>query len=152
VVQRTLQSAVTVDGVITGAIPRGLCVFLGVGPGDDEAIADKLASRIATLRIFPDDDGRMNLDVAQAGGEVLAISQFTLFADTSRGHRPSFLKAAPPDQAARLYDAFVDALRKAGLTVATGVFGAHMDIDVRNDGPVTLVLTSGEDAWPADAG
>jgi len=115
-------------------------------------IAQRLAGRVATLRIFPDAAGRMNLDLAQSAGAVLVVSQFTLHADTSRGHRPSFVRAAAPGQAERLCDAFVAALRDRDLQVATGRFGAHMDVELVNDGPVTLVLSSGEDAWPADAG
>ena len=152
VVQRSKRAAVAVDGDVVGEIPAGLVVFLGVGPDDTVAIAQRLASRVATLRIFPDDAGKMNLDVGQSGGQVLAISQFTLFADASRGHRPSFVKAGAPQQATELYEAFVAALRAIGVTVATGKFGEHMDIEVHNDGPVTIVLTSGEENWVTDAG
>ena len=112
----------------------------------------RLAGRVATLRVFADDAGRMNLDLAQAGGSVLVVSQFTLHADTSRGHRPSFIRAAAPGEAERLYGVFVEALRDRGLAVETGRFGAHMEVELVNDGPVTLVLTSGEGAWEADAG
>ena len=150
--QRVRQARVTVAGEVTGAIELGLCVLLSVGPKDDEAIAGRLARRVATLRIFADDAGRMNLDVRQAGGAVLVVSQFTLHADTSRGHRPSFIGAAPPDVANRLYEAFAAVLRVLDLQVATGSFGAHMDVELCNDGPVTLVLSSGEEPWEADAG
>lgn len=150
--QRVSHARVTVEAEVTGAIERGLCVLLSVGPGDDETVAGRLARRVATLRIFPDDAGRMNLDVRQAGGAVLVVSQFTLHADTSRGHRPSFIGAAPPDLANRLYDAFAAVLRVLDLPVATGRFGAHMDVELCNDGPVTLVLSSGEQHWNADAG
>lgn len=143
---------VTVDTEVTGAIERGLCVLVSVGPGDDEAVAGRLARRVATLRVFPDDAGRMNLDVRQAGGAVLVVSQFTLHADTSRGHRPSFIGAAPPDLANRLYEAFAAVLRVLDLEVATGRFGAHMQVELSNDGPVTLVLSSAEGPWEADAG
>jgi D-tyrosyl-tRNA(Tyr) deacylase len=152
VVQRTSRASVRVAGAVIGEIGAGLLVLLGVGPGDDDAVAERLAARIATLRIFPDAGRRMNLDLVQTGGAVLLISQFTLCADTSNGHRPSFMRAAPPDQAQRLCDAFASALRARNLPVSTGEFGAHMDVELVNDGPVTLVLTSGEDAWDADAG
>ncbi len=152
VVQRVSRAKVVVDSKAVGAIGEGLCVLLSVGPSDDEAVAERFAGRVATLRIFPDSDGRMNLDLAAAGGEVLAVSQFTLHADTSRGHRPSFIRAASPERAEELYDAFVTALRALGHHVETGHFGAHMDVDLVNDGPVTLVLTSGEPDWRADAG
>ena len=135
-----------------GAIAAGLCVLLSVGPADDEAVAERFAGRIAGLRIFPDGDGRMNLDLAASGGDVLVVSQFTLHADASRGHRPSFTRAAPPEQADALYQAFVAELRRLGHRVETGRFGAHMTVDLANDGPVTLVLTSAEPDWPADAG
>ena len=152
VVQRVSRASVRVDGETVGEVGAGLCVLLSVGPGDDAARARHLAGRVATLRIFADDAGRMNIDLAQAGGQILVVSQFTLHADTSRGHRPSFIGAAPPAQARELCDVFVEALRERGLAAATGVFGAHMEVELCNDGPVTLVLSSGEDPWPADAG
>jgi D-tyrosyl-tRNA(Tyr) deacylase len=152
VVQRVSRAAVTVGGETVGSIGSGLCVLLSIGPDDDAAVAHRLAGRVATLRIFPDGDGRMNRDLAAAGGAVLVVSQFTLHADTSRGHRPSFIRAAAPDQAMRLCETFVSALRDLGHAVETGRFGAHMDVELVNDGPVTLVLSSGEPDWPADAG
>jgi D-tyrosyl-tRNA(Tyr) deacylase len=152
VVQRTARAAVRVEGSTVGEIGAGLLVLLGVGPDDTDASADRLAGRVATLRIFPDNTGRMNLDIARAGGAILVISQFTLHADTGRGHRPSFIGAAPAEQAERLYLRFVDQLRARGTAVATGRFGAHMDVELVNDGPVTLVLTSDEGPWEADAG
>jgi D-tyrosyl-tRNA(Tyr) deacylase len=152
VVQRVSRAKVDVDSETVGSIDGGLCVLLSVGPDDDLAVAQRFASRIATLRVFPDADGRMNLDLAASGGSVLVVSQFTLHADTSRGHRPSFIRAAPPERASALYEAFVAAMRDLGLHVETGRFGAHMDLDLVNDGPVTLVLTSAEPDWPADAG
>ncbi len=152
VVQRTARAAVRVAGAITGEIGTGLLVLLGVGPDDNDSCADRLASRVAGLRIFPDLEGRMNCDLTQAGGALLVVSQFTLLADTSRGHRPSFIRAAPPEQGERLYTRFVETLRSRGLRVATGEFGAHMDVELVNDGPVTLVLTTGEGPWEADAG
>jgi D-aminoacyl-tRNA deacylase len=152
VVQRVSRAAVRVDGVVVGSIGPGLCVLLSVGPGDDVEISRHLAARIAGLRIFPDDAGRMNRDVAAASGSVLVVSQFTLHANTSRGHRPSFIGAADPGRAERLYEVVIDAFRSLGLEVAGGSFGAHMEVELVNDGPVTLVLTSGEEPWPADAG
>jgi D-tyrosyl-tRNA(Tyr) deacylase len=152
VVQRVSQAAVRVDGEVVGSIGRGLCVLLGAGPEDDERSARHLAERIATLRIHADEQGRMNLDLAAVSGEILVVSQFTLYADTTRGHRPSFIKAGPPELGERLYGVFCDALRERGLPVATGRFGAHMEVSLTNDGPVTVVLSSGEPPWVADAG
>jgi D-tyrosyl-tRNA(Tyr) deacylase len=151
-VQRVSRAGVQVGGDTVGSIGAGLCVLLSIGPDDDEAVAVRFAGRIATLRIFPDTDGRMSLDLATAGGAILVVSQFTLHADTSRGHRPSFIRAAQPERAAQLCDAFVAALRDRGHEVETGTFGAHMDVELVNDGPVTLVLTGAEPDWPADAG
>jgi D-tyrosyl-tRNA(Tyr) deacylase len=152
VVQRVSSARVEVGGVVVGSIGSGTLVLLAIGKGDDEACAAHLAERVATLRIHEDANGRMNLDLATAGGAALVVSQFTLYADTSRGHRPSFLDAAPPVLAEQLCGAFCTALRERGVTVAEGAFGAHMDVIVTNDGPVTIVLSSGEPAWPADAG
>ena len=152
VVQRVSRASVDVDSQTVGAIEAGLCVLLSVGPDDDEAVAQRFANRITTLRIFPDGEGRMNVDLMASGGAVLVVSQFTLHADTSRGHRPSFIRAAPPRQAEALYEAFVAALRLRGHHVETGRFGAHMAVDLVNDGPVTLVLSSAEPDWTADAG
>lgn len=152
VVQRVLSASVVVDFEVVGAIGRGLLVLLGVGPDDSDATAVRLAARIRGLRIFADEERRMNLDVAQAGGGILVVSQFTLYGDASRGHRPSFIGAAPPELAERLVGVAVDALRDHGVEVATGRFGAPMDVSLVNDGPVTLVLTSGEGPWAADAG
>jgi len=152
VVQRVSRAAVRVDGAELGAIGRGLCVLLSVAPGDTAATAAHLADRVATLRIHSDSEGKMNLDAAAIGAAVLVVSQFTLHADTSRGHRPSFIGAGPPDLAATLCDAFAAQLRGRGLEVATGRFGAQMDVELVNDGPVTIVLSSGEPPWQADAG
>jgi D-aminoacyl-tRNA deacylase len=152
VVQRTARAAVAVEGSTVGEIGPGLLVLLSVGSSDDDAVATRLAGRVATLRIFEDGAGRMNLDLAQTGGSALVVSQFTLHADTSRGHRPSFLRAGAPEEAERLCAVFVAALRGRGLSVQTGRFGAHMEVELVNDGPVTIVLTSGEEAWRADAG
>lgn len=152
VVQRVRAARVRVGGEIVGEIGRGVCVLLGAGPDDDRASARHLAERVATLRIHADQAGRMNLDLHAAGGSALVISQFTLYAETSRGHRPSFLRAAPPEQAEPLCAAFSEALRNRGITVAEGRFGAAMAVEMANDGPVTIVLTSGEGPWAADAG
>jgi D-tyrosyl-tRNA(Tyr) deacylase len=152
VVQRTTRASVRVDGSTVGEIGTGVLILLGVGREDDDDSADRLASRVAGLRIFADADGRMNRDLTQVGGALLVVSQFTLFADASKGHRPSFIGAAPPEQGERLYSRFVERLRGMGLPVATGVFGAHMEVELVNDGPVTLVLTAGEGPWKADAG
>lgn len=152
VVQRVSSAKVDVNGAQVGSIGAGVVVLLGIGREDDAARARHLAARVATLRIHEDDDGRMNLDLSAAGGEVMVVSQFTLYADTSRGHRPSFLDAAPPALAEPICSAFCEALRERGMVVAEGVFGAHMDVALVNDGPVTIVLSSGESAWPADAG
>jgi D-tyrosyl-tRNA(Tyr) deacylase len=152
VVQRVSRASVRVSGETVGSIGAGLCILLSIGPDDDATTAERLAGRIATLRIFPDANGRMNRDLAGIDGAALVVSQFTLHADTSRGHRPSFVKAAAPELAAQLCETFVAALRALGHTVETGRFGAHMDVEIINDGPVTLVLTSGEPDWPADAG
>ena len=152
VVQRVTHAEVRVDGEVVGAVGPGFCVLLGCGPADDEATVRHLAGRVATLRILADEAGRMNRDLAATGGEVLVVSQFTLYADTSRGHRPSFVSAGPPELAERLCEVFCDSLRERGLRVATGRFAAHMRVALENDGPVTLVLSSGEPPWPADAG
>lgn len=142
VIQRVSKASVTVDGAVVGQIGRGLLVLLGVGAGDAAADARQLAEKIANLRIFADDEGRFNRSALDIGGAALVVSQFTLYADTRRGRRPSFSGAALPEAAAPLVDGFVAALRERGLPVSTGVFGAHMDVDLRNDGPVTIILDS----------
>jgi D-tyrosyl-tRNA(Tyr) deacylase len=142
VIQRVTKASVTVDNQVVGKIGRGLLTLLGIGGGDVRDDVALLADKIASMRIFPDEDGRFNRSVLDIGGEVLVVSQFTLYADTRRGRRPSFAAAAPPEVAAPLVDAFVAALRARGLVVASGVFGAHMYVDLQNDGPVTLVLDS----------
>lgn len=139
-------------GGVTGSIASGLCVLLAVGPGDNAETVRHLAERIAKLRVFGDAAGKMNLDITAAEGSVLVVSQFTLYADSSRGHRPSFAGAAAPKLAAELCDLFVEALRERGLRVATGAFGADMDLEVVADGPVTIVLSGDEPPWEADAG
>jgi len=136
------EASVTVEGTVVGAITHGLLVFLGVGSGDTSADARYLAKKIAKLRIFPDDQGKMNLDVQEVGGQILVVSQFTLYGDCRRGRRPSFSGAAAPDVAETLYQEFVAELQAEGITVATGVFQAHMDVSLINDGPVTLIVSS----------
>jgi D-tyrosyl-tRNA(Tyr) deacylase len=131
---------VRVDGQITGRTGRGLVVLLGVGVGDTERDADFLAEKIASLRIFPDEAGKMNLSVEQVGGGLLVVSQFTLYGDCRRGRRPSYTQAAPPEVASALYDYFVQRIRERGIEVATGIFQAMMEVDFVNDGPVTLLL------------
>jgi D-tyrosyl-tRNA(Tyr) deacylase len=140
VVQRVSRASVTIDGRLTGSIERGLLVLLGVGKQDTMERVTWMADKIAGLRIFADDDGKMNRDLAAAGGAVLVVSQFTLYGDATKGRRPSFVDAAPPELAIPLYEAFIAALRGRGLTVATGEFGAMMDVALVNDGPVTLIL------------
>ena len=142
VVQRVKQARVTVAGETTGEIAQGLLVLLGVRQNDTEAAADYLADKIAGLRIFEDDTGRMNRAVAEIGGAVLVVSQFTLFGDVRRGKRPSFDAAAPPEQARRLYEYFVERLRAAGLRCETGRFQEMMLVELVNDGPVTILLDS----------
>jgi len=123
-----------------GEIGRGFCVLLGVARGDGEEEVGRLAGKVTRLRIFPDDDGRFDRSIADVGGAALVVSQFTLIADTAKGNRPSFADAAPPEQAKPLYLRFCDELRALGLPVETGVFGAQMQLELVNDGPVTIVL------------
>ena len=140
VVQRVTEAEVTVDGSVVGAIGPGLCVLVGVTHDDTAAEADKLASKLFHLRVFDDDDGVMNRSLADAGGAALVVSQFTLYGDTSRGRRPSWVAAARPEQAEPLVDGVVRALRGLGAEVATGRFRADMRVALVNDGPVTLVV------------
>jgi len=139
-VQRVARAAVTVDGEVVGAIGPGLCVLVGVTHDDTAEAADKLARKLWELRIVADEDGVMNRSVADTSGELLVISQFTLYGDTRKGRRPSWNQAARPEVAEPLVDRVVAALRALGATVATGVFGAHMDVELVNDGPVTLLV------------
>ena len=142
VLQRVSAAGVTVAGRSVGEIGAGLLVLLGVAAGDGEADARYLAEKTARLRIFEDADGRMNLSLTETGGEVLVVSQFTLLADCRQGRRPSFTRAAPPAAAASLYETYVGRLRELGLTVATGVFQAMMEVRLVNQGPVTILLDS----------
>ena len=141
VVQRVLRARVVVRGETVGASGPGLCVLLGVAAGDEVSDARHLAEKVARLRIFENDAGKFDLSLLDVGGEALVVSQFTLIADTSKGNRPSFSDAAPPERAEPLYDAFCRALSELGLRVETGVFGARMQLELVNDGPVTLVLS-----------
>jgi D-tyrosyl-tRNA(Tyr) deacylase len=140
VLQRVTHASVSVDGEVVGSIGPGLLVLLGVANGDSEEKAERLSAKIAELRIFTDDEGRFNRSLIESGGEALVVSQFTLFADVRKGRRPSFIAAAPPELAEPLCQSVVEALRELGVHVETGRFGAHMLVDLENDGPVTLVL------------
>jgi D-aminoacyl-tRNA deacylase len=140
VVQRVSRARVTVDGDVVGEIGRGLCVLVGVTHDDDREVARRLADKVWKVRIMPDDDGRMNRSVGETTGEILVVSQFTLYGDTRKGRRPSYVDAARPEHAEPLVALVVDSLRSLGATVATGRFGAHMDVDLVNDGPVTVLL------------
>lgn len=142
VVQRVSQSRVTVDGAVTGEIKRGLMVLLGVAEGDTEKDAEYMANKISGLRIFMDDEDKMNLSVKDIGGDILAVSQFTLLGDVRKGKRPSFSNAARPDIANELYQKFIEFLRNDGMHVEEGVFQTHMMVDLTNDGPVTILLDS----------
>jgi D-aminoacyl-tRNA deacylase len=140
VVQRVAEARVLVDGEVMGEIGPGLCVLLGVARDDDEAAAERLAAKVARLRIFENEDGRFDRSVLDAGSSALVVSNFTLLGDTAKGNRPSFTDAAPPEEAERLYGAFCSELRKLGATVETGSFGARMRVELANDGPVTITL------------
>ncbi len=142
VVQRVSEASVTVDGKMIGEIARGFLILLGVEVGDGEAQARWLAEKIAGLRLFEDADGKMNLALSDVGGAVLVVSQFTLLGDCSKGRRPSFVRAAPPEEANRLYEFFSQVMREQGLTVANGQFQADMKVRLCNDGPVTLLVES----------
>lgn len=140
VVQRVRHGQVMVDGKMIAKIGRGLVILLGIGPQDDLEMAQTMARKIALLRIFEDEQGKMNLSLLDVGGEAIVVSQFTLYADTRKGNRPSFTDAAPPDLASPLVDAFAENLRQQGIPVQCGQFGAHMLVTIENDGPVTILL------------
>ena len=142
VLQRVTQASVTVDGAVVGTIAKGLLVLVGVAKGDEESDGLYLAEKIRTLRIFSDEQGKMNRSLADIGGAVLLVSQFTLLGRTANGRRPSFDEAAPPGEARRLYEQLATDLRAHGTPVETGVFAAHMQVSLLNDGPVTFVLDS----------
>lgn len=146
VIQRVLNSSVSVDGEIKGSIGKGFNVLLGVMQGDGEAQAQLLAAKISKLRVFEDENGKMNRGITDIGGEILVISQFTLCADIKKGNRPSFTDSAPPDEANRLYEYFCSKLLENGVSkVETGVFAADMKVEIMNDGPVTIVMDT--DIW-----
>lgn len=142
VLQRVIQASVTVDGAVVGTIAKGLLVLVGVAKGDEASDGRYLVEKIRTLRIFPDDQGKMNRSLADVGGAVLLVSQFTLLGRAAHGRRPSFDDAAPPGEAKRLYEQLAADLRAQGTPVETGVFAAHMHVSLLNDGPVTFVLDS----------
>ena len=142
VIQRTIRSSVTSEGTETGRIGAGLTVLLGVGRDDDEKDVVYMADKILNLRIFEDEEGKMNQSLLQTGGEMLVVSQFTLYGDARHGRRPSFTAAAPPDSANRLYEEFVQYVEKQGVRVATGIFQTEMVVSLDNHGPVTILLDS----------
>ncbi|MCM3568434.1 D-aminoacyl-tRNA deacylase [Neobacillus mesonae] len=142
VLQRSKEAKVTVNGEITGQITKGLVLLVGVTHDDREEDAAYLADKIPNLRIFEDKNEKMNLSLLDVGGEILSVSQFTLYGDTRKGRRPSFIEAARPEQAIQIYDTFNRLLREKGIKVETGIFGAMMDVQLTNDGPVTLIVES----------
>jgi len=142
VLQRVSRARVSVDGEVIGAIGRGLLLLVGVGRGDDPSDAEKLAEKVAGLRVFEDDAGKTNLALDDVDGEVLVVSQFTLYGDVRKGRRPSWTDAEDPDAAAEAVEAFARALERRGIEVTRGVFGAHMEVELANDGPFTLLLGS----------
>lgn len=144
VVQRVLSANLKVDGELISEIGKGLVVFLGIGQGDDEKALEKLGQKIAKLRIFEDEQGKMNLSIKDISGEILLVSQFTLYADCKHGNRPSFITAEKPEEANKLYQDMKTLFEKEDISVKMGVFGADMKIDALNDGPVTIILNSDE--------
>jgi len=140
VLQRVSKASVTIDGRVAGAVGRGFCLLVGFTHGDTAEQVDWMAEKVFGLRLFADVEGKMNLGLAEVRGAVLVISQFTLYGDATKGRRPSFIDAARPETAIPLYERFVAALRSRGLDVATGEFGADMQVEIHNDGPVTLIL------------
>ena len=145
VIQRVTEASVSVDGKVVGRIGPGMVVLLGVGEDDSEKEVSYVAEKISGLRIFEDSSGRMNLSIEDTGGEILAISQFTLYGDTRKGRRPSYVRAAGGDSARRFYELFIAKLTERGIQVETGVFGARMDVHMVNCGPVTLLVDSSKD-------
>ena len=140
VVQRVIHASVTIDEKVVGAIEQGFLVLIGVSDSDTKEIADKMIKKMLGLRIFEDENGKTNRSLADVGGELLVVSQFTLYADCKKGNRPNFLNAAPPEQATHLYEYFVECCRELTGQVETGSFGAHMQVDLCNDGPFTIML------------
>ncbi len=144
ILQRVQKASVTVDNEVVGSINQGLVVFLGCGEGDTEVELDYIVEKSVNLRIFSDEDGRMNHSLLDLDAEMLVVSQFTLYANTKKGRRPSFVDAMKPRPAEVLYEGFVDTVRSRGVSVETGVFGAMMDVELINDGPVTIILDTDE--------
>lgn len=142
IIQRVTKGSVTVNNEIVGKVGKGFVVFLGVGQEDDEEDAQYISKKIANMRIFEDEEGKMNLSLKQVDGGVLAISQFTLYGDTRKGNRPSFVEAAPLEQANRLYEYCIDLIREEGIQTESGVFQADMLVEIHNDGPVTIFIDS----------
>lgn len=142
VIQRTKEASVTIEGAIVGEISHGLVLLVGIEEQDQQEDVDYLVRKISKMRIFEDTEGKMNLSIEDVGGEILSISQFTLYAETKKGNRPSFIKAAKPETAIPLYEALNTGLRETGLTVQTGGFGADMKVSLLNDGPVTIIIDS----------
>jgi D-aminoacyl-tRNA deacylase len=142
VVQRVTEASISVDGVELGRIGKGFMVLLGVGAGDSEIEAQYVADKVAKLRVFEDNEGKMNLSLLEVGGAVLAISQFTLYGDVRKGNRPGFTDASPPDRAEQLYEFFIAAMKRRGINVEKGQFGAMMKVHLINNGPVTILLDS----------
>lgn len=140
VIQRVINAKVEVTNNIIGSINNGFLVLLGVGPEDTEKNADFLVQKLINLRIFKDEQGKMNLNIKDVGGEILVVSQFTLYADCRKGNRPNFLNAASPEKANKLYEYFVNEIKKTGIKVETGSFGEYMQVSLLNDGPVTILL------------
>lgn len=144
VIQRVRHSSVTIDQTVTGEIGTGLLVLLGVTEPDDASVCDFLADKVLNLRIFEDESGKMNRSVTDIHGSILIVSQFTLYADCRKGRRPSFIQAAKPDHAIPLYERFISKIKEAGISAATGQFGADMQVLIENDGPVTILLDTDE--------
>lgn len=144
ILQRAISSKVSVDGTVIGSIGRGLTILFGVGKEDEESSVAKLAEKIVNVRIFQDDDGKMNHSLLDIKGEILLISQFTLYADARKGRRPSFIGAADPEKGRMLYEKMIQALKGYGVSVATGEFGGYMLVEIANDGPTTIMLDSNE--------
>ncbi|MCX7044865.1 MAG: D-aminoacyl-tRNA deacylase [Candidatus Sumerlaeota bacterium] len=144
VIQRVSRASVTVEGRVTGRIERGFLILAGIAAEDQPEDLELMCDKIVNMRIFPDAEGKMNVSARDAGAGLLVVSQFTLYADCRKGRRPSFIKAAPPDFAARMIALFIDKLRLAGMKTESGVFGAMMDVELINQGPVTIILDSGD--------